>query len=72
MNAKTKHIHILRDSIVLYLHVENGSANLKGKIMKISAIMLGMRIEQSKAEKQKKVKNDRQERVSEAVSPCKA
>ena len=40
--------------------------------MKISAIMLAMRIEQSKAEKQKKVKNDRQERVSEAVSLCKA
>lgn len=72
MNAKTKHIHILRDSIVLYLHVENGIVNLKGKRMKISAIMLGMRIEQSKAEKQKKVKNDRQERVSKAVSPCKA
>ena len=55
MNAKTKHIHILRDSIVLYLHVENGNVNLKGKIMKISAIMLAMRIEQSKAEKKEKV-----------------
>lgn len=72
MNAKTKHIHILIDSIVSYLHVGNGNVSLKGKRMKISAIMLGMRIEQSKAEKQKKVKNDRQERVSKAVSPCKA
>ena len=45
---------------------------MKGKGMKISAIMLAMRIEQSKAEKQKKVKHDRQERVSKAVSPCKA
>ena len=54
MNAKTKHIHILRDSIVLYLHVENGNVSLKGRMMKISAIMLAMRIEQSKAEKKGK------------------
>ncbi len=55
MNVKIKHIHILRDSIVLYLHVENGNVNLKGRMMKISAIMLAMRLEQSKAEKKEKV-----------------
>lgn len=46
---------MMKGCMVLCIHVADGNVSLKGKGMKISAIMLAMRIEQSKAEKKEKV-----------------
>ena len=46
---------MMKGCMVLYIHVAVGNVSLKGRMMKISAIMLAMRIEQSKAEKKGKV-----------------
>ena len=46
---------MMKGCMVLCIHVAVGNVSLKGKKMKISAIMLAQRIEQYKAEKKEKV-----------------
>lgn len=62
---------MMKGCMVLYIHVAVGNVILKGKKMKISAIMLAQRIEQYKAEKKEKVCITTENTIKPTIKPTK-